>query len=557
MLLSCKHRSSIETALRRCLWALILLLAAGIGNGSTARATPAHTALVLYTHDAAPYGNAGRLYAIMLGNLIGHFPVSVKIEAAEQSAPSDVRAADAVFFLGFVEDAKLSPNLLRSLAARSATTVWFLYGVDQYLNAKSSRTGVRFAAIRGLQREVRAPGGRSFFDAVEYKGYRFHKYNGSDPDPEIGILRIVDPGQVRVLATITNSYTHERAPYAMHAGNFWYVADLPFSYTGPRDRYMVLADLLYDMLDRAPLANQDHPALVRLEDVHALNQPRVIDKLSVYLAERHIPFSIAVIPHYKDPFGRVWNEPKDTSLIDVRAAGMVAALKRAVARGGSLVQHGTTHQFGLVRNANSAVSGDDYEFWDIVHMRPFPELEDEKIVRHRVLDGKDIMLRAGLAPFAFEAPHYQASPLAYRVIAQVYPVSYGQIQYYSNDNFPSSRSDAQDGQFFPYVILRDYYGQTVIPEDLGNLQYSKPAESVEDIMADADAAKAVRGGFASFFFHPFFLEGPQAGRAMHDLDRIVTGLQRRGFHFVSADKLARSAIEELRGMDTSTHDVHQ
>jgi uncharacterized protein YdaL len=105
--------------------------------------------------------------------------------------------------------------------------------------------------------------------------------------------------------------------------------------------------------------------------------------------------------------------------------------------------------------------------------------------------------------------------------------------------------------------LRDYYGQTVIPEDLGNLQYSKPAESVEDILANADAAKVVRGGFASFFFHPFFLEGPQAGRAMHDLDRIVTGLQRRGFHFVSADKLAQGAIAELRGMDTSPHDIHQ
>jgi uncharacterized protein YdaL len=505
-------------------------------------AAPAQTALVLYTHNAATYGNGGRLYAIMLANLIGHFPVHVTIEPAEKASMSEIQSTDAVFLLGFIEDANLSATLVRALAHRSGTTVWFLYDVNRYLDARRSPPGVAFVGVRRIEQHK---GQQSFFDIVRYKGFRFRKYTGKDPDPDIGVLRITDPRRVRVLATIANSQTGESEPYALRSDNFWYIADLPFSYTSPHDRYMVLADLLYDMLDRAPI-HDDHPALIRLEDVHPLNQPRVIDKLSTWLAARHIPFSIAVIPHYKDPFGRVWQQPQDTKMDDIRAAGMVAALRRAVARGGSLVQHGTTHQFGLVRNANSAVSGDDYEFWDIVHMRPFPQLEYENVVRARVLEGRNLMLRTGLTPFAFEAPHYQASPLAYRVIASIYPVSYGQIQYYSNDNFPGSNADANDGQFFPYVILRDQYGQVVIPEDLGNLQYSKPVETADDILANADAAKTVRGGFASFFFHPFFLEGPQAMRAMHDLDKIVTGLQNRGFHFVPADKLARDAVAEAQ-----------
>ncbi|HTT84940.1 MAG TPA: DUF2334 domain-containing protein [Rhizomicrobium sp.] len=521
--------------------ALFLAAAAPI---SQAGATPAQTALVLYTHDNGNYGNGGRLYAIMLANLIGHFPIRVTIESAEKASISTVKAADAVFFLGFAEDGGLSTRLVRALAERHGTTVWFLYDVNRYLNARLPSLGVTFAGVRGMERHA---GQESFFDTVTYKGYRFHKYDGPDADADMGVLRVIDARRARVLATIANSKTGEQAPYAVRSGSFWYIADLPFSYTSPRDRYMVIADLLYDMLDRAP-SHDDHPALIRLEDVHPLNQPRVIDKLSVWLAARHIPFSIAVIPHYKDPFGRVWQQPQDVKMDDVRAAGMVAALKRAVARDGSLVQHGTTHQFGLVRNANSAVSGDDYEFWDIVHMKPFPELENENTVRERVLEGRDLMLRTGLHPFAFEAPHYQASPLAYRVIASIYPVSYGQIQYYSNDNFPASKADANDGQFFPYVILRDYYGQVVIPEDLGNLQYSKPAESADDILANADAAKVVRGGFASFFFHPFFLEGPQAARAMNDLNKIVTGLQKRGFHFVAAEKLAHDALLEARSV---------
>ena len=35
---------------------------------------------------------------------------------------------------------------------------------------------------------------------------------------------------------MSNPKTGEQAPYVVRSGNFWYVADLPFSYIGPRDR---------------------------------------------------------------------------------------------------------------------------------------------------------------------------------------------------------------------------------------------------------------------------------------------------------------------------------
>jgi uncharacterized protein YdaL len=528
----------------RSVVACVIVLAASWGAAATA-APHAAKALVLYTSDnTVAYGNVGKLYAIFLENLIGHFAVDVEIKEAGDCAPEKARAADALFFIGFIHDRKVAPRLLRAIAARKGPTIWFRYGVDQFLGAaadQGANLGLAFVGMRGF--DDATPGGRqSFFDTVEYKGLKFVKYNGADAEPYTGVLKVTNGARAQAVATVVDSRTAERVPYAVHSRNFWYIADLPFSFTGPRDRYLVLADLLYDMLDEPP-PRDEHPALVRLEDVHPLTQPQAIDRLSAYFADRKIPFSIALIPIYLDPFGRVRGTPQNVSLDDPRAAELVAALKRAVARGGAIVQHGTTHQFGTIKNPNSAVSGDDYEFWDIVNMRPFASLESEAAVRERIERGRAILTREGLAPFAFEPPHYQASPLGYRTIAQLFPVTYQRVAYYSNDRgrlgAPDALADVSDGQYFPYVIRRDYYGQFVLPENLGDLQYSKPTESVEDLLANADYAKVVRGGFASFFFHPFFLEGPEADRAMGDLDRIVTGIQKRGFHFVSADKLAQ------------------
>src|SRR5215813_5216521 len=87
--------------------------------------------LVLYTADAkVNYGNGGKLYAIFLRNLVGHFTTDVRIEDAGDASPGEVRDAGAVFFLGFVENWHVSSRLLHALAARKGPTVWFRYGVD-------------------------------------------------------------------------------------------------------------------------------------------------------------------------------------------------------------------------------------------------------------------------------------------------------------------------------------------------------------------------------------------------------------------------------------------
>ena len=42
----------------------------------------------------------------------------------------------------------------------------------------------------------------------------------------------------------------------------------------------------------------------------------------------------------------------------------------AVARGADIVMHGYTRQYSDMRNKHTSVSGNDYEFWNIVAHTP-------------------------------------------------------------------------------------------------------------------------------------------------------------------------------------------
>jgi uncharacterized protein YdaL len=81
-----------------------------------------------------------------------------------------------------------------------------------------------------------------------------------------------------------------------------------------------------------------------------------------YLGDRKIPFSIALIPTYKDPLG-VEHDGKATEIPLREAPALVLALHYAIARGGTIVMHGYTHQYGAVANPYDGVSADDLEFY--------------------------------------------------------------------------------------------------------------------------------------------------------------------------------------------------
>ncbi len=112
-----------------------------------------------------------------------------------------------------------------------------------------------------------------------------------------------------------------------------------------------------------------------------------------------------------------------------------------------------------------------------------------------------------------------------------FKVRYERELFFGGQITPGATIDASHvfGQFFPYTV-QDPYGDTVIPEDLGNYEPTEennnPPKPPSYIIANAQAELAVRQGVASFFFHPYY--------DLTYLEQIVQGIQALGYTFVSA-----------------------
>lgn len=549
---------SISLAMRTLSLTLVFIMAVGSSSVSAASIR----ALIL--HDSEPgssYNKLGKAYAIMLSNLLGHFDTTIEIKPVEDYAAGEIETMDITFYLGSYYDNALPAAFLADAASTNRSLVWFRYNLWQMAWDEASdfetRRGFRFDGIVGLNASPspanKAPG---FFDTILYKGRSMVKYYDYDAqtnsvfaDPEAGATTISDPAIASSVAEVVNGDTGERLPYVVRAGNFWYVADIPFSYIGPRDRYLVIADLLHDMLGVSEHAQRF--AMVRLEDVGALTGFETMQTLTDYFQGQDIGFSIAAIPHYLDPLGQ-WNRGLPQEIPFADATELRQGLDYALERGGKVVLHGFTHQYGEIRNPWTGVSGDDFEFWDIVRNRPVAE-DSTSWVLNRLDAGVAEFRAFGIQPYAWETPHYHASATANRAFAQRFDTTYNRVVYYTSDvpDFAGRNGDPDFavGQFFPYIIHRDYYGQRILPENLGNIEYdiseTDPASSYaytwQDLYLNAQHAQVVRDGFASFFFHPFWLEPSLGTPGLADLQKLVDGINQLGFTWVDGSELSQAA----------------
>ena len=513
---------------------------------------------VLIVYDA-PAGlsdeKLGFAYAIMVQNLLGHFDAEVTLAPVQKYIAGGVDSHDVTFYLGSIYDAPVPPVFIKDVSQTKKTVVWMKHNIWQMAWNPSmnftAKTGLKFIGLKGLNALPTAsnptPG---FFDTINYKGKDFLKYYKYDPvtqvvsaDPDVGQMRIVDAAKASAPVSILNKVTGEKIPYIARSNNFWYFGDLPFSFTGPRDRYLVFADLLHDILGVNHPEN--HQAMVRLEDVGALVSTAAMQTLTDYLFSLDIPFSVATIPLFRDPLG-IFNSgiPQEVPLS--QASNLKAALNYAIARNGEIVMHGYTHQYNSLRNRYTAISGDDYEFWNIIDNTPVAE-DSTAWALGRLQAGVDVLTQNGYPPVAWEAPHYQSSPMSIKAVPQVFSTTYQRVVYYTSDtpNLTALKSrDYAVGQFFPYVINKDYYGQMVLPENIGNIEYIIPADSSssfnytwQDLVTNAEYALVVRDGFASFFFHPFWLEPAINKPGFADFQKVVSSITALGYEWVSPSDL--------------------
>ncbi|MEN2468907.1 DUF2334 domain-containing protein [Burkholderia sp. GS2Y] len=536
---------------------LVIALLAGLAqmtlpSTAHAQATTAHT-LVLYDNPANdPYSKLGLMYSIMLRNLLGHFNATVDLVPIQNYTAGMVANHDVTFYIGDYYNNPIPTAFMSDVMTATKTVVWFKYNLWQ-LAWNTAYTfnqtyGFSFQGIAGLNTTPSSsnpnPG---FYDTVTYKNLpmvKYYAYNAStgaiNADPDVGLTQVVDATKAQALVTIKNSVSGATAPYVMRSGKLWYFADVPFSYIGPTDRYLVICDILHDILQtNAPV---NHRALVRLEDLDAYTTTSSMTLLTNFLYSKRIPFTMATIPVYTDPNG-YYNGGVPETIHLAQATGLKSALNYAIARGGSIVMHGYTHQYDSTPNLQNAVSGSDYEFWFAVQNRPVDE-DSIPWAEARMAAGVLEFTTNGYKIVGWAAPQYQMSPNAAAATAITFPTTFQRAVYYTATNpqlgTGAANQDFSAGQFFPYIINSDYYGERIIPENMGSIQYNicniDPFSCItytwQTLITNAQYGLAVRDGFASFFFHPYWLEPELGLPAYKDFQSLVNGITNLGYKFV-------------------------
>lgn len=510
--------------------------------------------LVLYDHGDAH----SDLYALGTANLATHFGAATLTPISDYT-PGQMHDFDAAVYVGASFDSVLPAHLIDDILDGRTEVLWAGTGVQQLSGPAGSALADSFTARYGWSPATTDVNEADQITAIVYKGQELNRdlLNGS-----IHVPVITDPDAVEVLGVAlcgTQSAPEQCRgaegtdfPWAIRSGNITYVADMPLEAMHENTHHLAYADLFYDLL--APGTAPTRKAAVRFEDVGPEANPEDLRRVADYLHERDIPFQVAVVPvHVSEVPGTDPARHYGITLLD--RPHVVDALKYMQERGGTLIQHGTSHQYGAAQNPYpGATSGADYEFF---RARCSAEQHDPKnyeecgrdswvqltgpvskdaVEDHaeRIVYGRQIMQGAGLGdPEIFEVPHYAASPNAYRAITENYDYRYERTHYVPGLTSGVEFADAPDfSQIVPYRV-HDVYGNTVLPENLGNVseeeQNNHPPRPPAFLVDNAQRNLVVTESTASFFFHPYL--------SVEYLDEVVTGILDLGYDFVPATEL--------------------
>jgi len=515
--------------------ALLLILAAGTAFGGTP--APGSLKTCIYFEGSPERSSNGRLHAIMLENLLGHFrEVSVsRVEIASYRS-GGLAECDRAAYMGSDFGTVMPEAFLRDVAAYKRPFLWLNYGIwhlekSMGGGAFARRTGFNF--IDNRVADAAAPGKiPGFYRFFDYKGRRFTKVAALETTGDlIGApeIMLVKTAFGRVLSTATHSVTSETTPYVVEHDGFFYVADNPFVYIDPQDRYLIVTDLLFDFLGLPPRGTARH-ALVRLEDIHPNYDLKLLYRTIDLLKKKNVPFAISLIPMYVAP-GK--SESDGISLTDKPA--FMKALRYAQDNGGELLLHGYTHDVAGTAACAALGSGAGYEFWDRCAQLPLTQ-DSREFARGRVVSAKRLLIKAGLSTLAWVTPHYAASPDDYFVFGRYFDRVVQRVCYLIAGRRPGE-APVYISQFFPYTIYKDHYGQFVWPENLGFVAMPGSHwgyESPGDIGQSARGMSVVRDSWASFFWHPQLIARP--GEAER-LSSIIDAIRANGYEFVSLKSL--------------------
>ena len=516
---------------------------------------PAST-LVVYD-STGTWGWLGELYAIAGGNLASHFG-QITAEPVASYVAGQVNNFTATVYIGSTYNEPIPVAFLNDVLSTTRSVIWAGANPWQLSGTAGSAADQAFIAKYGWDPST------SYFDntdnpvTISYKGQTFTRNSANGANvlaPHIitasAVTSLAQANCTASCAPIAQT-TGTSFPWAIRSSNLTYAGEIPFSYISESDRYLVFSDLLFPALQ--PGAATTHQALVRLEDVDPTASPAALRQFADYLSSQHVPFTVGVIPQYTDPAG-VNNGGQPQTVTLAQAPAVVSALKYMQSKGGTIIEHGYTHQYSNIANPYNGVTGDDAEFFRaqcsatqtppyqfhspclntdwVTWTGPLPG-DSSAWAAGRATAGRALFTSVGLAaPTIWETPHYFASAADYAGIDSIYPTRYERELFVSGQLSGSPLDYSRIfGQFFPYVV-HDVYGEKIIPEDLGNYEptaeNNNPPRLPADIIHNAQVNLAVTQGVASFFFHPTY--------PLSQLQQTVTGIKGLGYTFVAGTSL--------------------
>ncbi|GAA1696900.1 hypothetical protein GCM10009765_52780 [Fodinicola feengrottensis] len=501
--------------------------AATTSGGAAPGASTTQKTLILYD-STGQWGWLGEAYAVNAANLVSHGSPYVMQPVSKYTA-GQMAAYTGVIYIGSTYDEPVPLAFLDDVLSGSRPVLWMNDNIWQ-LTARAADFGTQYGWNWQQFDFATTP-------IVTYKGVALQRDPLAAPS---GLLAttVLDPTKATVLATATRT-DGSTLPWAIRGGNLTYIGEIPFSYVGSTDRYFAAADLVGQIANPAQVSRKR--ALVRIEDVSADDDPAQLRQVADYLFAQGVPFSVAVIPQYKDPNG-YYNNGKAVNKSLLQVPALISALRYMQSKGGTIIMHGYTHQYSNVANPYDAVSADDFEFYrshidasnNVVYDGPVAG-DSASWAQGRITSAKLNFLLAGLSqPTIFEPPHYAASAADYQAFQQTFGKRYDRGLYFGgycpNGACGTGTPDYTKiyGQYFPYLV-KDIYGSTVIPEDLGNIEpvplNNHPARLPADILASAAGMSVVTDGVQSFFYHPYL--------GTSYLQQIVPGIKGMGYQFVS------------------------
>ncbi|HYF23106.1 MAG TPA: DUF2334 domain-containing protein [Caulobacteraceae bacterium] len=469
------------------------------------------------------------LHAVFAANLVGRFGRAT-VRDLKSYDSGDLDGFDAAIVLGS-PDTAAPAAAVRDLLRTSKPVLWAGPGA-QALFADPASAALGWTPGPATEAAPRQ---------VAYKGETFTR------EAEAGLLLappvVTDPSRARVLAQTRDG--DRTLPWAVRSGRFFYIPESPLAMVTEDDRYLVLADLMFDLL--APATPERHRAMVRIEDVGPDADPARLRRIADLLHAQGVPFSVTVYDTYRDPDGHnTHGVPVQFTLR--KRGGVVDALKYMSERGGTLVMHGHTHQTDERPNPYAKVSGGDYEFYAAAldgegafALKGPLATDTTRFWGERIDRAFATWEDVGLSRPAFHTvPHYAASRNAYAALRARFPARYERVLYFADEAGRFGGRGSGD-QFFPYEV-RDLRGDLIVPENLG--YYSGETAKTyfgrdeNRIVRAAERNLVVRDGFASFFHHWF--ESEEA------LMASVSGIKKLGYRFVSPAEVARSTPSHFR-----------